>query len=132
MDIYGFVYAGLLKTTYFWEAFLHLMKIALIIISQFMHESDPLFRALLGFIIMFLYLELLVKVRPYITQTENSMDFAANFAGLFTYFVGLFLVSTKVNRKFGIALFSFMIIVNVYFLQYFFRHALKKQIFIFQ
>jgi len=56
---YGFLYIGLKPHTFYWEILLHFRKVALLCANIFLTRFEPLYRALLGFILMILYIELL-------------------------------------------------------------------------
>lgn len=56
---YGFLYIGLKPQTFYWEILLHFRKVALLCANIFLTRFEPLYRALLGFILMILYIELL-------------------------------------------------------------------------
>lgn len=58
LETVGFIYMGLKNNTFFWEILLHIMKVTLIVISVFMHDCAPVYKALVGFIVVFIYLEL--------------------------------------------------------------------------
>lgn len=79
---YGFLYTGLTHKAFYWEILLHFRKVAMICINVFLTTFKPLYRALIGFMLMIVYIEVLQKVRPYSTDEVNDLEFKANIAAV--------------------------------------------------
>lgn len=59
---YGFLYTGLNHNAFYWEILLHFRKVIMICINVFLTTFKPLYRALIGFMLMIIYIEILQKV----------------------------------------------------------------------
>jgi hypothetical protein len=56
---YGFLYTGLNHSAFYWEILLHFRKVVMICINVFLTTFKPLYRALIGFMLMIIYIEIL-------------------------------------------------------------------------
>jgi hypothetical protein len=56
---YGFLYTGLNHSAFYWEILLHFRKVIMICINVFLTTFKPLYRALIGFMLMIIYIEIL-------------------------------------------------------------------------
>jgi hypothetical protein len=111
----GFLYTGLNHDAYYWEILLHFRKVAMICINVFLTTFKPLYRALIGFMLMIVYIELLQKVQPYSSPEINSLEFYANMAAFATFYGGLFFISSDLPFSLTIILFLIIFAINIYF-----------------
>ena len=56
---FGFLYTGLNHSAFYWEILLHFRKVIMICINVFLTTFKPLYRALIGFMLMIIYIEIL-------------------------------------------------------------------------
>mmetsp|Transcript_10414 Transcript_10414/g.10442 ORF Transcript_10414/g.10442 Transcript_10414/m.10442 type:complete len:245 (-) Transcript_10414:395-1129(-) len=56
---YGFLYIGLNHKSFYWEIMLHFRKILIISINVFFGTFVSLYRAIIGFVVMVIYIEML-------------------------------------------------------------------------
>lgn len=111
----GFLYTGLNHNAYYWEILLHFRKVAMICINVFLTTFKPLYRALIGFMLMIVYIEVLQKVQPYQSPEINSLEFNANMAAFATFYGGLFFISSDLPFAVTVILFLIILAINLYF-----------------
>lgn len=87
----------------------------MICINVFLTTFKPLYRALIGFMLMIIYIEILQKVQPYSTTEVNDLEFKANIAAFATFYGGLFFISSDLHFVVSIILFILILIVNAVF-----------------
>lgn len=124
---YGFLYIGLKPNTFYWEILLHFRKVALLSANIFLTRFEPLYRALLGFILMILYIELLQKIEPYQREELNDLELKATFAAFATFYGGLFFVSDGIPVFLSVLLFLLIFGINFYFWISMLKVAFLKQ-----
>lgn len=124
---YGFLYIGLKPSTFYWEILLHFRKVALLCANIFLTRFEPLYRALLGFILMILYIELLQKIEPYQREEVNELELKATFAAFATFYGGLFFVSEGIPILLSWLLFILIFGINFYFWMSMLKVAFLKQ-----
>jgi hypothetical protein len=112
---YGFLYTGLNHNAFYWEILLHFRKVIMICINVFLTTFKPLYRALIGFMLMIIYIEILQKVQPYSTQEVNDLEFKANIAAFATFYGGLFFISSDLHFSVTTILFLLILLVNAVF-----------------
>jgi len=128
LETSGFLYIGLKPQTFYWEILLHFRKVLLIMLNVFLSAESPEFRALLGLLIMIIYLEVVQKVRPYQIDVMNRMEFKANLAGFFTFYVGLlFVQESPMHSAIQWVLFGVMAALNAEFIIYALKQIFAKQ-----
>eukprot|EP00347_Sterkiella_histriomuscorum_P017693 403348360 len=112
---YGFLYVGLNHNAFYWEILLHFRKVLLISINVFFTTFKPLYRALIGFMLMIIYIEFLQKVQPYATPEINDLEFKANIAAFATFYGGLFFISDELPFGVSVLLFVLILLINLLF-----------------
>eukprot|EP00347_Sterkiella_histriomuscorum_P014519 403360570 len=112
---YGFLYLGLKEKSFYWEILLHFRKVFLICINVFFTTFKPLYRALIGFMLMIIYIETLEKIQPYATKEINDLEYKANIAAFLTFYGGLFFISDDLPFGVSVILFMLILLTNVYF-----------------
>ena len=112
---YGFLYLGLKGKSFYWEILLHFRKVAMISINVFFTTFKPLYRALIGFMLMIIYIEFLQKIEPYSTKEINNLELKANLAAFATFYGGLFFISEDIPIIITVLLFTVILLINVSF-----------------
>ncbi|CDW85403.1 UNKNOWN [Stylonychia lemnae] len=123
---YGFLYVGLNQSAFYWEILLHFRKVLLISINVFFTTFKPLYRALIGFMLMIIYIEFLQKVQPYATPEINDLEFKANIAAFATFYGGLFFISDELPFGVSVLLFVLILFINMIFWYSWFKLTLNN------
>eukprot|EP00347_Sterkiella_histriomuscorum_P008851 403343497 len=115
IERYGFMYVGLVEEAFYWEILIYFRKVAMISVNVFFMSFKPLYRAVLGFIILIIYIELLQKIKPYQSKQLNYLEFKANIAAFITFYGGLFFISDEFPFEMALIFVALIIILNAYF-----------------
>eukprot|EP00347_Sterkiella_histriomuscorum_P008676 403344182 len=112
---YGFLYVGLCHESFYWEILIHFRKIAMISINIFFMSFKPQYRALIGFIILIIYIEILQKIKPYETDKINDLEFRANIAAFSIFYGGLFFISEDLPISVTYLFLVIILLININF-----------------
>eukprot|EP00347_Sterkiella_histriomuscorum_P014593 403360292 len=118
---YGFLYVGLNHESFYWEILIHFRKIAMISINVFFRSFKPQYRALIGFIILIVYIEILQKIKPYQTQRLNDLEWKANIAAFSVFYGGLFFISEDLPSPVTFCFVILILLININFWLYLFK-----------
>jgi len=92
-EVYGFLYNGYKKDTYYWELVIMIRKMMVLVISSLLSPLGNQVQAFLLFLLAFVLIMLNIYGRPYITQTLNMLDNVSLVTSMATIFCGILYLS---------------------------------------
>ena len=90
---YGFLYNGFTPSSYYWEIVSVLRKEIIAAISAFLIQEGTLVQSLGLLLLIFCFILLALKVKPYERPLLNSLELASLFVLELTVFCGVFFLS---------------------------------------
>ena len=121
VNTWGFLYMGLKSNKFYWEILLHFRKVAMTCINAFFTTYSPMYKALMGFMVMIIYIEYLQKQQPYVNSEINNLELKASLAAFTTFYGGLFFVSDQIPIFASWTLFIMIILINLVFFYTWFK-----------
>jgi len=121
LSTWGFLYMGLKTKAFYWEILLHFRKVGMICINVFFTTFKPLYKALIGFMLMIIYIEVLQKVEPFLNAEINDLELKANLAAFTTFYGGLFFISEQMPSEVSWILLIVIVGINLIFFYAWFK-----------
>ena len=121
LSTWGFLYMGLKSKAFYWEILLHFRKVGMTCINVFFTTFKPLYKALIGFMLMIIYIEVLQKVEPFLNAEINELELKANLAAFTTFYGGLFFISDQMPESVSWVLLVIIVGINLIFFYAWFK-----------
>jgi len=116
---FGFLYSGYKSKLFFWEAFTLLRKICVACLVVFLGVAvERSLQALICFAILSVSYCLQQKYNPYMERPLNNLETNSIIVATMTIYCGLYFVSEDLSRGSQLALFTFLLTCNLYFVIY--------------
>ena len=116
--IFGFLFNGYKKATFFWEFLIMYRKVLIISIVTFLANISASFQALSIFLLLNLSVFLHLKLQPYVSEVLNHMETESLITSAVTVYCGLFYLTQDTAGPFQIVLFVMIVVGNAYFILY--------------
>ncbi|CAD8149947.1 unnamed protein product [Paramecium octaurelia] len=112
---WGFLYNEYKKSGYFWEI-VKLIEKELIIIVLAIYETRIIIKAILIYIIIFIYQQLTIKYQPYESKVLNQLDLTMTQVCGFSVVLGIGIYASQQNQEIIYPLYIILICINLYFM----------------
>ncbi|CAD8161621.1 unnamed protein product [Paramecium pentaurelia] len=121
---WGFLYNEYKKSGYFWEIIKLIEKELIIIILAF-YETSIIIKAILIYIIIYIYQQLTIKYKPYESNVLNELDHIMTQVCGFSIVLGIGIYVSKLNYEIVYPLYIILICINLYFMFLMIKTLLK-------
>ena len=113
--LFGFLFNGYKKATFFWEFVIMYRKILMISIATFFSSISASVQALSIFLLLNLSVFLHFKLTPYVLRELNNMEMEALITSAVTLYCGMYYLTQDITGPFQIVLFILIVVGNGYF-----------------